>query len=302
MSQKPIVNVIQCGAFGWVWGRFTEALKKHLDAQVLVSVGQIIEADRIIAMCPEYMQYIDPSRYKDTTCMIHHFEPYQGRTFGRREHLLRAAGQVVSMNGVVGSFLNSVGIQTEVIGYGIDCDKWTPTKPKDGLNIGVCGRNYASGRNNPNGVVEIAKRIASIRDEQTVFTFCGHDWEPVVEEINQIDNDKVIASVFNGEYEGYDCFYKAINCLLIASNTEGGPYPALEALASGRRVISTPVGFMPELNHECDGMVSLFKHGDYINAVKSIFENDVDPFECSKLIQHRSWENECAKWSKILNL
>jgi len=302
VSERTIVNVVQLGGYRWVWGRLTDALHKHLDAQVLVSSGQIVEADKYISMCPEYMAAIDPANHKDTVCLVHHFEQAYNRTIDKRMCYIKQAGSVVTMNGEVARLLNSRGIECDIIGYGIDPTLWTPTIQSHNPVIGVCGRNYDTGRKNPNGIVEVAKRVAQKAPNGAKFLFCGREWTGVVNQINDIDGISASNFEHQDDYSKYDQFYREISTLLSCSWVEGGPYPALEALASGRKVVSTPVGFMPELQSECGDYVRLFEQGNFNKAADDVLEPASDPFMCARSIHHRYWRTECDKWSKILGL
>ena len=68
----------------------------------------------------------------------------------------------------------------------------------------------------------------------TKWYFCGEGWPQ------------------GGTAIGYDRiaeFYRIIDVLLVPARYEGGPMPVLEALASGKEVLSPPVGFVPEFPH-----------------------------------------------------
>ena len=300
-SAKPLINIIQAGAYGWVWGRLTSALKRHLDANVLVSIGEILEADKIITLCPEYKKFIRRESAKKTTCIVHHFEPSYGRTLDNRMQYLAAAQNVVTMNGNVAMLLNGRGIETNIIGYGLDEGRWVANKQPEKRVIGVCGRNYPTGRKNPKGIIEVAKSVAEEAREHVKFVLCGLGWGNVASSINSIDG--VSAELFpSDEYDRYQEFYDSISCLLVASSIEGGPYPAIEALDCGRPVVGTPVGFVPELAIECGDFVRTFRHGDYDTAAKLLLSAPRDHEACKASIQHRSWRNECAKWAKLLEV
>jgi glycosyltransferase involved in cell wall biosynthesis len=49
------------------------------------------------------------------------------------------------------------------------------------------------------------------------------------------------------EIDAYPSLYKELDCVVITSSTEAGPLPLFEALATGLVVVSTPVGWAPDL-------------------------------------------------------
>ncbi|MCA9087597.1 MAG: glycosyltransferase family 4 protein [Planctomycetaceae bacterium] len=55
--------------------------------------------------------------------------------------------------------------------------------------------------------------------------------------------------------------YRALDCLIVSSRHEGAPLVALEAMACGCPVVTTPVGSMPELEREFPGsLIFVPKH------------------------------------------
>jgi glycosyltransferase involved in cell wall biosynthesis len=56
----------------------------------------------------------------------------------------------------------------------------------------------------------------------------------------------------------------AMDVLLVTARNEGGPQPVLEALACGVPVISTDVGFVPELRASLPQFVDIFEHTDEV--------------------------------------
>jgi glycosyltransferase involved in cell wall biosynthesis len=60
----------------------------------------------------------------------------------------------------------------------------------------------------------------------------------------------VIAESYHNSFITMPGFYRNVDCVVIASQHEGDGMVSLEAGASGRLVISTPVGHWPEL---CSG-------------------------------------------------
>ena len=55
----------------------------------------------------------------------------------------------------------------------------------------------------------------------------------------------------------YPALYQRLDCLVITSSTEAGPLPLFEALATGVPVVSTPVGWAPQVASKAPGFVFL---------------------------------------------
>ena len=120
--------------------------------------------------------------------------------------------------------LRNAGIQrVTTIMPGVELDCFQPI-----LRIGVAGRTYHTGRK---GEALVAKAMAI---PHTAWYFAGDGWP---------------AGGVSFSYDKLSEFYQVIDCLLVPALYEGGPMPALEALAAGKPVLSPPVGFVPEFPH-----------------------------------------------------
>jgi len=101
-------------------------------------------------------------------------------------------------------------------------------------------------------------------------------------------------------------FYQEIDVYLCASQSEGTPNPVLEAAASARAVISTPVGIVPMLIK--DGVNSIIvdrDHGSIRTAVKKLRD---DRGLCVRMGQNNrqvietdgwSWEHRALNYKKM---
>lgn len=96
------------------------------------------------------------------------------------------------------------------------------------IKIGIVGRGYHTGRKNESMVAQL--RELDFCD----FVFTGTGWPGVSK---YLVKDKMPA------------FYQDIDYLLVPSKIEGGPMPAIEAVASGTPVIAPDVGFMNDVDH-----------------------------------------------------
>ena len=117
------------------------------------------------------------------------------------------------------------GLKSVVISPGFDSSKFTP-KP---LRIGVVGRSYGNGRKGEDLLIQVVSRFPDVD-----WVITGGNWG--------IRSKRVRSRLL-------PALYRSLDYLLIPSRTEGGPMPAIEALACGVPVISADVGWMQELPH-----------------------------------------------------
>lgn len=107
----------------------------------------------------------------------------------------------------------------------------------------------AKGRKNPGKVIELIRKSPDLE-----FVICGRGWEKYFQdqglknlELHQFNLD------LNAQ------LIRDASVYLTLSLEEGGPYPVLEALASGTPVVSTPVGWVPEILTMSNGVVIPFE-------------------------------------------
>ncbi len=94
-------------------------------------------------------------------------------------------------------------------------------------------------------------------------------------------------------------FYNSLDLYFVASRTETGPRPALEAAACGVPVISTDVGLIPELIDDgVDGFIVDRNYDEMKNKIKWIINNRNVLPEMGNLMRTKM-ENE-FNWKKII--
>lgn len=131
-----------------------------------------------------------------------------------------------------------------VVYGGIDRGKYFPSmqQPVDEF---VLITGDAKPRKNPDKIVEIIASFSEIN-----FVICGRYWKKYLESKRvKFANLKV----YDYDPELNERLMRMASVFITVSFQEGGPYPVLEALASGTPVISTPVGWSPELIHNGNG-------------------------------------------------
>jgi len=305
------LNIIQAGAINWVWDRFTDALRARIDGAVMVTPAPMPHADRHVYLCPEYAIMSPPDALKERgTVVVNHLDPQGLRSLEARRGILGQCGGLVVLNQSLQRELDEAGLSSTRIPYGIDFDAFAP-HPQIRINgdfvIGVCGKNHGDGRKNPQGIVDVCVTLAQTRTSAHV-EFCGYEWEPVAKTINDASGP-VTASIYHGsgKYSTYPRFYNGIDALLITSANEGGPYPAMEALACGVPVVSTPVGWVPELAMAGSlvGAVRIYDHGAVMDAVQAL--NEIATNRPSRdivraTVSAYTWHAFAAKWAGLLGL
>jgi hypothetical protein len=163
-----------------------------------------------------------------------------------------------------------------VIPPGVDINKFTQRPVK----IGVIGSVKTSGRKGE----DLIKSVMDIPGIEWRFTG-GSGWPGEAKYL---------------ESEELPRFYADLDFVLIASYYEGGPMSAIEALASGVPIISTEVGWVPELPH-----IS-FKIGDEKGLRKILYSLVGEHTKLRTAVQNRTWDNFIDKhdilFGKLLEL
>lgn len=113
--------------------------------------------------------------------------------------------------------------KVQTISPGVDLDRFQPL-----VRIGVIGRTYHTGRKGE-------ALVAAVMDIPGIeWHFTGPGWPG--------------PSQFIAE-EDMPAFYRSLDYVLVPALIEGGPMCVLEALASGCKLIASPVGWVPQFPH-----------------------------------------------------
>jgi len=110
-----------------------------------------------------------------------------------------------------------------------------------------------------------------------------HFFDIIVPAVNQCENVRLITAT-KEQYisrEKMPEFYNKCNCLVVASEMDGTPNPALEAAACGKPIISNKIGNMPELiQNGKNGFLVKLNIKDYIKRITFLRDN---PEICEKM-------------------
>jgi len=98
-------------------------------------------------------------------------------------------------------------------------------------------------------------------------------------------------------------FYKKISCYICASESEGGPNPVIESFATGRAVISTRVGVVPEiLTPHVNGLFIERNVESIVKAIQMIQKWNLyarQPHFASA-IANRTWQQRSVAWYNMI--
>jgi hypothetical protein len=110
-----------------------------------------------------------------------------------------------------------------------------------------------------------------------------------------------IAETYHNSHVTMPGFYGAIDAVLIPSTEEGAGIPALEAAASGRLVVGTPVGHWSDRIAPGGGItVSVDHFLDEATATLQFYKDNPDAFT-EKCAMIQQWAIEHYDWSKCIN-
>jgi len=162
---------------------------------------------------------------------------------------------------------------------GVDVDKFRPYLPRSSdagqaLIVGWTGSTAIHGDNK--GLLDLIIPVCESLNNVTLKT--------VTKEKNWLPHVRMSE------------FYREIDVYLCASQSEGTPNPVLEAAASARAVISTPVGIVPLLIHQgINGMIVEREFTPIRSAVKRLRD---DRTLCANMgaMNRQVIENEGWSW------
>ena len=115
-----------------------------------------------------------------------------------------------------------------------------------------------------------------------------------------------VAAVYHNSFVTMQGFYKTVDCVLIASAYEGAGLPCLEAAASGRLVISTPVGHWERVSPNGAVEVPVDEQQYVDRTVQAIAFYQNNPVEyrnrCYQILQHAEqydWRYHINDWVNL---
>ena len=248
---------------GWILERMGAELERRLD---YVSLGDGPDPDALINYHINYHAFKRKNRCD--VALFTHMEERDQAARGLFFTAAKAADHCVCMSNTYAGVLRENGItRVTTIMPGIELEAFTPE-----LRIGVVGRTYHTGRKGE----ELVARAMAI--PFTSWYFCGEGWP---EGGVRFDHGRLAE------------FYRSIDILLVPALYEGGPMPVLEALASGKQVLSPPVGFVPEFPH------IEYKAGDFESLQARIGELLQRKLDLRASVEQRTWQRWAAEHHRL---
>jgi len=123
-----------------------------------------------------------------------------------------------------------------------------------------------SPRKNPTVIKRVIERNPGVD-----FVIHGENWESLWGDAHEMPNN---LRIIKFDFSLNPQLMRDAACLLTISDLEGGPYPTLEALASGTPVVASNTGWNPELINELNGFLISNLNADHeiSAAIKGAFE------------------------------
>ncbi|WP_312062043.1 glycosyltransferase [Pantoea septica] len=250
---KQIVH-IKISDRGWILEKLAKEITNRLP---YVSYG--LESDPS-AKIQYYMTY---------GCRKERVSPVEVALFTHKENVPSAAEKFDAVAGDV-DFCIAQSLRTEEILSQLNCKKYKTISPGVDLErfnpkvrIGVVGRTYHTGRKGESLVAQVMD-IPEIE-----WHFTGEGWPGPAQHIPE---------------GALPEFYRSLDYILVPALIEGGPMCVLEALASGCKVIASPVGWVPQFPH------IEFKLGDAADLRRVLLEAVEEKLKLRRSVENYTWQ------------
>lgn len=241
-------------------GYFRQFASEHLDP-ILLELNEPVPADADTIIYTNWPHlYSCPPLQRDTPgiLMVGHMD----RTSFRLRYLLWRYPRlhVVCM---AQRWIDSLhrylipSSRLHLIPHGIDREMFHPAEAVPAsrrTRIGFVGRAYPDGRKGEDRLLAISRELNQVDYE---FVLVGDRWEKEVEALRSagftVDYHRKLKT------EELSAVISGMDILLVCARNEGGPQPVLEALACGVTVVSTNVGFVPDLQAILPQHITIFE-------------------------------------------
>lgn len=212
----------------------------------------------------QWLSWYGHDRFRDLlqrpahVCWLHHVLPGDGlepERFGGTE--------IVTASALVRTELEARGFEdVSVVHYAADAERFRPLDrsecrrelglAEDATIVGFFGKAGSDvvGRK---GVDRMVAVVEALDVPELTVLFSGSGW---AETVRTLEVRGVSVEQRSPEGAQMPVLFGAIDAYLCTSRVEGGPMPVIEAMASGRAVVTTAVGLCPELVHDgVDGLL-----------------------------------------------
>ena len=139
-------------------------------------------------------------------------------------------------------------------------------------------------RKNPNLMLEIILQMPTYN-----FIIHGRGWKKFI--VGKLKRVPKNLDILNFKFENQAKLIREASSYLSLSKLEGGPYPTLEALASGTPVLVTDTGWNSEIVNARSGFVvpTYFSVADVINKLKICIEMKKETWNTDLLDSKYTW-------------
>jgi glycosyltransferase involved in cell wall biosynthesis len=216
--------------------------------QVVISEHPLSDADCWVAIRTH--EAVDAPDYKRTVACIHDLYQHDGiyQPKGRRRVVNEVGGlvfchlqqrKILQHNNIS---LSQKKILERPIG---PLKQFKPGKPPgEKFTIGWVGRNFSKKR--LEWFIEAMLQLP-INPKAFRVILVGSGLEDMMQQLKREGIECHYYPKEHNSIEQYPDLYRQMHCLVITSSIEAGPLTLFEALACGIAVVSTPVGWAPEL-------------------------------------------------------
>jgi teichuronic acid biosynthesis glycosyltransferase TuaC len=224
---------------------------------------------------------------------------------------LPRAAKVIAVSRALGDAVVALGVpreRVEIVMNGVDADLFHPrdreaARAELGLPAGPLAL-YVGNLKDEKGVTDLATAwltVAREMPEATLVIVGGGPLEGAVEDIVRPLGDRV-RMVGPRPLETISTWMAAANLLVLPSRAEGTPNVVLEALASGRRVVASAVGGVPDLitNGELGTLVPARDPDALAKAIVRSLHSPYNPATVAALGARGGWDASAAALYEVL--
>lgn len=195
-----------------------------------------------------------------------------------------------------------------IVPCGVDQSRFYPNKYSDDIddyNLTLLYVGNTMPHKHLTFIVEVCKKLQTLTDDHVVFTRAGYHDERNIHQINELQNIKNKARMYNVDFRdvGYinHINYNYADVYVAPSLVEGFDLPIIEAMSCNTPVVASNTSSHPEV---CGNNATLceFDIDEWCNAILKATEGNF--YNTSRLRDHLnkfSWKNAANKLLEVYN-
>lgn len=248
-----------------------------------------------------YMNWLDGARWANQVTAGVCSHNYHLKWNARAHAKLPEFKKLVCISKILKDKLNGINNVT-YIPNGVDTELFKPSKNTEEFTIGWVGQKTSGGFGNKKNNEGI--KMWDIKGYELIL-------KPLIKRLNGKVNVKVLDNDYTNAipHEAMPRWYSHIDCLICTSLYEGCPFPVLEAASSGKAIVSTKVGIVPELiTHNYNGfIINPPKNKKDIDYIIAAFETYIMMLKTDEEMcdfmgeENRKEAEENWSWNKIIS-